>query len=204
MNIGAAILVGDTNRRQDKSDGDNSETHGLPIIRRTLTTLESLFDEIIIINDGIEKYPNNSYHIRIVNNRLKGLGSLGSLYTALCETRCEAVFLLAWDRPFFSRKAVGYQLRYFDRISCEALVTRIGGCLEPLHAIYDRSLRKALFRYLQRSADLSVGDFLSTVDVRVIDLADDDYHRAIRSDFDGATRINDVHGVNTRHRPEPI
>jgi molybdenum cofactor guanylyltransferase len=117
---------------------------GRPLIEHVIERVEGLGDEILITTNQPDEYA--FLGLRMVGDQRPGAGALDGLLTALEAAGGERVLLLACDMPFVSRSLIE-QMLAIDT-DAEVVIPRLGGKLQPLHAIYSKScagpIREAL------------------------------------------------------------
>ncbi|MGM0667883.1 MAG: molybdenum cofactor guanylyltransferase [Bacteroidota bacterium] len=167
----AAILAGGKNTRFSGRTKAKILIDGRPVIERTIEVLEAVFSDIIIITNNASEF--SAYkHIRMAGDIYHNRGPLGGLHSALSNTDKDAVFLVASDMPEISESIIRRQLSEYAISECNALLPYHRGLLEPLHAVYGKSLLKALDRYLAESDKYAIRDFLKGHKVKYFDIAD--------------------------------
>lgn len=167
----AAILAGGKNTRFSGRTKAKILIDGRPVIERTIEVLEAVFSDIIIITNNESEF--SAYkHIRMAGDIYHNRGPLGGLHSALSNTDKDAVFLVASDMPEISESIIRRQLSEYAISERDALLPYHSGLLEPLHAVYGKSLLKALDRYLAESDKYAIRDFLKGHKVKYFDIAD--------------------------------
>ncbi|MFU7514901.1 molybdenum cofactor guanylyltransferase [Clostridium sp. HCS.1] len=144
INKTLAILAG------GKSSRMNYKNKAL-LIYKEKTFIENIinsgkeFDEIIIIANNIEDY--KSLNLKVYPDIYKGNGPLSGIHSALKNAKNNKVLCIACDMPLISKKT----LDLIGNIEgdYEVLVPRINDRLQPMCAIYSKSLipkiEKSLF-----------------------------------------------------------
>ncbi len=171
-NISAAILCGGKNRRMDSKNKAFLPVENIPIIERQLNVLESIFKEIIIVTNKPDDYSQYQKKCRIITDIFKDIGPLGGIHTALSQTQANSVFFIACDMPFLHNEIIVEQIAYFKKNNCEALAPKINGFIEPLHAVYKKTLVKKLENFINNSQHYAVKNFLETINTIYWDLSD--------------------------------
>lgn len=197
MKISAAILAGGTSRRMGGSDKAFIHIKGRPIIERSIATLGAIFGDVCVVTNNPDLYRQYESTCTLVTDRIRSVGPLGGLYTALASTDSDAVFVISCDMPFMHRDVVQSQIDDFDARPCDALVPRIGMVSKPLHAIYRTDIQGYLYRYLSRREHHSLDEFLEAIDVRHFDLRDDAFYRDI---FCSLHTVHDVYRARLSSR----
>lgn len=103
----------------------------------------------------------------VLEDRHRGIGPLGALYTALLDAGREWVFLLPCDMPFFRTETVLELFAQVDPDRDEACVFRANGHLFPTVGLYSRRLLPAVERQIA-SGNYRLRDLFRGRAVRVI------------------------------------
>lgn len=137
------ILAGGESSRMgaDKAFLDIS---GTPVIGRVLRVLSGLFRRIIIVTNSPERY--KGYDARVVKDSLGIRGPLTGIYSGMLASGDEYNFVVACDMPFLNPGLVSYISGLAE--GYDAVVPRVGGLPEPLHAVYRISLLPAMEKRL--------------------------------------------------------
>jgi molybdopterin-guanine dinucleotide biosynthesis protein A len=108
--------------------------------------------------------------LRVVPDVRPGLGALGGLYTAVCETPAPVV-CVAWDMPFVSAGLVRTLAAGLAR--ADAVLPQSGGRrgVEPLCAAYGPACREAIAASLD-AGDLRAIGFHQRVRVSILPLSE--------------------------------
>ncbi len=177
--IAGAILAGGRNSRMAGQNKSFIQINGKPIIAKTIGLLGGIFEEIILVTNSPQEYKSYKKAVVMVEDIIKGAGPLSGIHAALSVTEKEAVFFVACDMPFLHNASIRQQLELFTKIDCDCLVPIIGSCLEPLHAIYKKSLRDNIYGFLRDSSDYSIRGFFKTVNVYYWDLENSRFNKKI-------------------------
>jgi len=127
------VLIGGKSKRFGR-DKVLSQFKGKPLIEHVVTTIQPLFDEIILIGHkrkGLETF-------RVAEDIRPGCGPLGGIYTALSVTDAEYCFVCATDMPNLSSGLISHMISQTD--DHDIVMPMWSKGREPLHAIYRRSL----------------------------------------------------------------
>jgi molybdopterin-guanine dinucleotide biosynthesis protein A len=179
VNLAAAILAGGKSRRMAGVDKSFIRVGGISLIQRIINTLKEIFEEIILVTNRPRDYSVFRKDCFIISDIITGAGPLSGIYSALSKTEKEAVFFVACDMPFLHNGLIRKQLACFKKTNSDVLVPRIKGLIQPLHAVYKRSLKNSLYRYLKNTSDYSIKGFLKSTCVYYWDLQDSLFHRNI-------------------------
>jgi molybdopterin-guanine dinucleotide biosynthesis protein A len=162
--ISAVILAGGSNKRFGGITKANVVIDGKTIISRIISTISDLFDEIIIVTNKPEEFQEfNQY--KIVEDKYLKAGPLGGIHAALKASYEDIIFVFAGDMPFLDKKIISHQINEFNKRENDVFIPEVDQFIEPLHAIYRKSVLNHLDRYLTEGKSRAVRDFLSEVNV---------------------------------------
>jgi molybdopterin-guanine dinucleotide biosynthesis protein A len=162
--ISAVILAGGSNKRFGGITKANVVIDGKTIISRMISTISDLFDEIIIVTNKPEEFQEfNQY--KIVEDKYLKAGPLGGIHAALKASYEDIIFVFAGDMPFLDKKIISHQINEFNKRENDVFIPEVDQFIEPLHAIYRKSVLNHLDRYLTEGKSRAVRDFLSEVNV---------------------------------------
>lgn len=129
----SAILVAGGKSRRLGQDKRFIEIGGQTLFSRSLTTLETLFTDVIVV--VADKAPGLDVHqARLVEDLIPDCGSLGGLYTGLVHAKHRRAFAIACDTPFL----VPAVIRHLVELDIEAdiVMPRLEQGLQPMFAVY--------------------------------------------------------------------
>lgn len=170
-NYTAAILAGGQNKRFGGRTKAKILIEGRPIIERTIEVLGSVFNDIIIITNNKAEFEDYK-HIRMAGDIYHYKGPLAGLHSAITNSEKEAVFLVASDMPGLSLSTVEQVAMNFEKMECEALIPVYKELIEPLHAIYSRTVLVRLDDFLRSENKYSIREFLKLVDAKYLEIDD--------------------------------
>ena len=136
----AFILAGGKSERMP-FDKQKITIGGKPIAVFIADILSDFFTDIYIISNTKAVYHNHSY--RVIPDKIDGCGPLGGLYTALCHTASEYVYITGCDMPFVNGKYIHYMKEQLNNaaIPVDGILTTTNGLAEPLNAFYHKRLK---------------------------------------------------------------
>jgi molybdopterin-guanine dinucleotide biosynthesis protein A len=162
--ISGVILAGGTNKRFGGITKSNVVVGGKTIISRMISTISDLFDEIIIVTNKPEEFREFIQYIIVEDQYLKA-GPLGGIHAALKTSSEDAIFVFAGDMPFLDKEIITDQINEFNKKEHDVLIPEVNQFIEPLHAIYRKSVLNDLERFLSEGKSRAVRDFLSEENV---------------------------------------
>ena len=177
LNIAGVILAGGKNTRiggKSKAFIQLNERSFLTIITYTL---EQLFNDVIIVTNNPSEYAafKNSYSI--ITDKIKGIGPLGGIYSALSHSSADAIFVVPCDMPHLKKEVIEQEIEVYNRSDCDALIPRIDSFIEPLHAIYKKTTIDILQSYLNKTRDYRIRGFLNLINVQYLEMEDNELNR---------------------------
>jgi molybdopterin-guanine dinucleotide biosynthesis protein A len=135
------------------------EVEGATLIERIAGQVRRAAGSATIIGPA-ERYSHLGFPV--VADLVEGLGPLGGLYTALSATRADWNLIVACDLPEVSAELLADLLEAAERCGRRALVPSSRAGLEPLCAVYHRSLLREVVRAINHKA-LKMQDFVSEI-----------------------------------------
>ena len=137
--ISGIILAGGKSRRMGR-DKAFLELGTKPLIRIVLEAIHTVVHEVFIVTNDPEHY--TCFDVRLVEDIYHGLGKLGGIHAGLVAATYDRALVVACDMPCLNPDL----LRYLASLSpyYDAVVPRVDGLREPLHAIYSRSCLGAI------------------------------------------------------------
>ncbi len=171
--VSGVILVGGKSRRY----GQNKalvNINGIPLIKRVLGVLENLFPSIILITNTPDTY--SFLNLPMFEDRIKGLGPLGGIFTGLNVISEKAAFFVACDMPFLNPDLIRYQAMV--RQGYDVVVPTFSGKFEALHALYtqnclpeiEQMIHAGVYQTIQLYPSVSVR-YVEEVEIRRFDPA---------------------------------
>jgi molybdopterin-guanine dinucleotide biosynthesis protein A len=116
-------------------------------LQRVLDAYKGLFEDVLIVADA--KEPFAGMGVRVVEDLIPGMATLGGLYTGLQVAQTPRVFAAAVDMPCLSPATIRIVLEHADE--GDIVIPELAGQLQPMHAVYS----KACLPYIKRLLDQS-------------------------------------------------
>lgn len=171
IRISGVILAGGAGKRYGGIIKSNLVVEGETIISRILSVINDIFEEKIIVTNNPEEFRGLD-QCRIIGDQYQKAGPLGGIHAALKSTSADACFVFAGDMPFPDKNIIEYQILEFSNSEFDVLIPRVGKLIEPLHAIYRKSLLEELDKYLSGDKSRAVRDFLRDKNVGYLPIPD--------------------------------
>jgi molybdopterin-guanine dinucleotide biosynthesis protein A len=160
ISISGVILAGGDNKRFGGITKSNIVVGRESIISGIINIIRDLFDEIIIVTNTPEEFREYKQCLVVRDQFLKA-GPLGGIHAGLKTASGKAIFALAGDMPFLKKKFIEEQILTFNNEKYDILVPKIGGNIEPLHAIYRKTIVDDIEESLTENKNRPVRDFIS-------------------------------------------
>ena len=142
----------------------NSQT----LIQHSVKSLSGFGDEIIVVTApgktglGLEEFPG----VRVIEDSATGKGPIMGIYTGLSVSHSELNLIVACDMPFLNLKLIEFMRSKSD--GCDAVIPRVGGLIEPLHAIYRRGVKDIALELIN-AGSFSLSQLLKRIKVSFIE-----------------------------------
>lgn len=133
----AVILAGGKSTRMG-FDKQFLLVNEMRLIDKLITELEGEFKEIIIVSNTPKYY--SSKGIKVVSDRIVGMGPLSGVHVGLTESTNDYVYFLACDMPNVCTDYIRYMKSEIQNSQIDACVTRIKEWIEPFNAFYSKSI----------------------------------------------------------------
>ena len=190
-NISGVILVGGDNKRFGGITKANVVFGGASVISRIISVLEDLFPELIIAANKPEEFQKYNYHKIVADEYLKA-GPLGGIHAALKSSSEDAIFVIAGDMPFPDIKIISEQITEFSKGKHDVIIPMVDQYIEPLHAIYSKSILPDLEKFLSGKQNRAVRDFLKKVNVGYLKISDTDRSRKAFTNINTASDFANI------------
>lgn len=167
IRVSGAIMAGGVSRRLGR-DKALERIGGKRLIERVLDTLTPLTAEILVVVASLEQAEvlPLSPSVRVLTDAYPKRGSLGGIFTGLRASAEPWSLAVACDMPFLSPRLLRYLIE--ARAGMDAVIPRLGGRPEPLHALYSKACLEPMERML-RAGQLKIAPLFDAVKVRYLD-----------------------------------
>ena len=139
------------------------QIEGETLLRRTVRRLATFCDEVLVVGRAVgadTAAAGGEVVVRGVTDVLPGEGSLGGVLTGLELMAGERGVVVAGDMPYLNPELLAdLAERLAADPALDALVPRIDGLVEPLHAVYRRGCAGAIRAQIERGERRVVGFF---------------------------------------------
>lgn len=121
--------------------------NGISFIDHLLKKGEA-FAEIIVVSNNPADY--RDYSVKVVEDRVKGIGPLGGIYTGLLSSTYEEILVVSCDTPFQRREFLEYMGGLTG--SYDIAIPKHNEGREPLCALYKKSLLEDIERLIEEKS----------------------------------------------------
>lgn len=178
-NLAGVVLAGGRNSRLRGLDKGQLSYRGVPLAVRAVVLLADIFEEVVLVTNSTQGYPGLPDGTLQTADLLPGRGPLSGIHAGLSRCSGEAAFCVACDMPFLDPELIREQVRLYRQQDCEVLLPRLLGRIEPLHAIYRRSLLPDVERLLSDGEGYAIRRLFETARTAYLDLEDKPEIRAV-------------------------
>jgi len=112
------------------------------LLEQVISHIEPISKDIIIVTAKERAFTQFANHpkIKIVNDIVPGMGSLGGIYTGLVESKSFYNLVVAADMPFLNVPLLRYMTEVAEGF--DLTLPHVNSWYEPLHAIYSKNCIK--------------------------------------------------------------
>ncbi|MGB6838422.1 MAG: molybdenum cofactor guanylyltransferase [Dehalococcoidia bacterium] len=167
IRVSGTVMAGGVSRRLGRDKALES-IGGKPLIERVLDTLTPLTTEILVVlasPEQAEALPLPS-SVRVLTDVYPKRGSLGGIFTGLRASAESWSLVVACDMPFLNPRLLQHLIE--ASASVDAVIPRLSGRPEPLHALYSKACLAPMERML-RAGQLKIAPLFDAVKVRYLD-----------------------------------
>jgi molybdopterin-guanine dinucleotide biosynthesis protein A len=141
------ILAGGLNTRMAGRNKAFLEVGGQTILERLLKSLQTCFDEVVLVTRQPELY--SRYPVRIVEDIYSYRSSLTGIHAGLVNAKAQYTFVVPCDTPFLRPALVGLLLEQIEP-SLDIIVPYFDNHFQPLCSIYSKRCLPAIESQLDR------------------------------------------------------
>jgi molybdopterin-guanine dinucleotide biosynthesis protein A len=192
VSVSAAIMAGGRSRRMGRDKAWLDLGDGRPIVRRVIDVAREVADEVLIVAND-ERF--RTLGLRVVPDRWPEGGALGGIGTGIGAAAHDRVLVVACDMPFLRAETLRLLVESAD--GADAVVPRVGGEYETMHALYTKACLAPIERALA-AGRMRVISFFEDVRVKALDEA---AFRAVDPDLVSFTNVNTPEELAAIQRP---
>jgi molybdopterin-guanine dinucleotide biosynthesis protein A len=164
--VSAAVMAGGKSRRMGSDKAWLDVGDGRPIVQRVIDVVREVADDVLIVAND-ERY--GTLGPRVIPDRWPDGGALGGIGTGIGAAAHDRVLVVACDMPFLRAEVLRYLVEQADGV--DAVVPRIGGEHQTLHALYTKACLAPIERAVA-AGKMRVISFFGDVRIRALDEAD--------------------------------
>jgi len=148
------------------------ELGGETLLQRAVGRLGGMFPDILVVtSEKGRKLIEGSRlgfgrKVSLITDLYPGKGSLGGIFSGLANSPAFRNLVVACDMPFVNPALLAYMVQQAP--GTDVVIPRLGGVLEPLHAIYSKNCLAPMKELLDRD-HLKIIDLYSQVSVRYVE-----------------------------------
>jgi molybdopterin-guanine dinucleotide biosynthesis protein A len=167
IQVSGVIMAGGASRRLGRNKA-LERIGGKALIERVIDSILPLTSEVLVVvgqpQEGAAlRLPGT---VRVVSDRYPGRGSLGGIFTGVDAAAEVWSLAVACDMPFLNREVLRHLIEESGNV--DAVIPRLGGQIEPLHALYSKACLAPMGRML-RAGQLKIAPLFEAVRVRYVD-----------------------------------
>ena len=132
--ISGIILAGGKSRRMGR-DKAFLELGGRSLIEIVIERVQAVAAEVIIVTNAPQRYAHLG--ARLVCDVYRGVGTLGGIHAGLTAATYDHALVVGCDMPFLNPSLLAHLASLAPQY--DAVVPRVDGLFEPLHAVYAHS-----------------------------------------------------------------
>lgn len=160
--VSCAILAGGASSRFGRDKAFVEIGHET-LIERVASRLGQVTDDLFVVGNNLSRF--NHLRLRLVQDLVDGMASLGGIYTALDAARHSHVFVAGCDMPFLDLNLVRYM--FLLAPDYDVVLPCVRGEAEPTHAIYGKVCAQPIGELI-RAGERKIITFLPQVRVREV------------------------------------
>ena len=165
--VTAIVLVGGRSTRLGRSKA-REMIDGRSIIQRVLDATQPLADEVLLVaarGQDTSWLPRGG-RIRHIVDAYADSGPLVGIYSGLAAAHSDRCVAVACDMPLLKTELLQSLVELLS--GCDAVVPRLEGRAQPLHAVYARSCAGVMHKALEQGSR-SLHDVLRDLNVRWVE-----------------------------------
>ncbi len=150
LDIGCIVLAGGKGLRLGRKDKALETVDSKSLLQRVVSQISPFSDDIIIVTARGKSFSrfNSGSGIRVIADAYPGRGALVGLGTGLAASNSWYNLVVACDMPFLNQALLRYMLEL--SAGFDLVIPRVGGLVEPLHAVYSKNCLAPVESLLER------------------------------------------------------
>ncbi len=149
----AVILAGGQSTRMG-FDKQFLQLNNQNIISYLSEKLSSIFDDIIVVSNTLQKGNYNNF--RVISDVIKGKGPLSGIHSGLLSAKSEFVYFIACDMPNINLGYIQFMMERIENNNCSplAIVTRFKNWIEPFNSFYHKDMISIIDNHLKTNRSI--------------------------------------------------
>jgi molybdenum cofactor guanylyltransferase len=145
-------------------DKARAQVKGQTLLELVVSRVAALFDRVIlVVHEDSDIFSSAGYEV--VKDKYKGIGPLGGLHAGLSASDSQYNFVIACDMPCIPLSLIRHMMTL---VGDDVVVPRKGDLVEPLCAIYKKSIIPVIERHIEEER-YRIQDVFPLVNVHYID-----------------------------------
>ena len=142
---------------------------GYSLLDKVISSVSRVSEKIIVVTsqEKIPLFGSVNCIQKVVVDAYPNKGVLGAIYTGLLHSYTPYVLVVGCDMPFLKLPLLQYMADITRKNNFDAIVPKLSGMIEPLHAIYSRNCLSTILILLQRGK-FRVSDLINLVNTRYV------------------------------------
>ncbi len=136
MNNIAGIILAGGNSKRFGTDKSELNFNGLSLLQRIISEHKKILEEVYVIG----KEDNEIDNAIGIRDKISNIGPIGGLFTAMHNIDTNWYLLSPCDMPFLMHTDLNKIIKICEKRSVDAIVAKSQKGIEPLVAIYNRSI----------------------------------------------------------------
>lgn len=169
----AIVLAGGRSRRLGR-DKAFQVLEGKTLLERAVVAVSQTARQVMVVKAPGQELPPLPIRVDVVDDLVPGRGPLGGLYTGLESTTAEVVCVVGCDMTFLDPPLLDTLVPLAQ--GQDAVVPRLDGGLQTLHALYRRTSLPTI-RELLEAQGPGLHDLLALLNVYYVEVEDVDRWR---------------------------
>jgi molybdopterin-guanine dinucleotide biosynthesis protein A len=137
------------------------------LIERTIECLSPPAQSVLVVTskEQFGLIAASQLKVKVIVDLYPGKGALGGIYTGLASADSFYSLVVGCDMPFLNRDLLSYIIDHTPNF--DAVVPRVHGMLEPLHAVYSRGCLEPIRKMMEQER-LEISHLFNLVKTRYV------------------------------------
>jgi molybdopterin-guanine dinucleotide biosynthesis protein A len=137
------------------------------LIERTIECISPPAQSVLVVTskEQFAIIAASQLKVKVIVDLYPGKGALGGIYTGLASADTSYSLVVGCDMPFLNRDLLCYMIDHASDF--EAVVPRVHGMLEPLHAVYSKCCLQPIRKMMEQDR-LEISHLFNLVKTRYI------------------------------------